>query len=249
MSTETTESRRTANEAALSECASPADAKRHRVRSGGKTESSVPAIAVPPNPPDAVHVLDPHQRKVMQVFVDLGQQRGYPPTSRDIAKTAGLANLFAVSYRLSTLQAMRCLSRDVGPPRTAAVRPHSQAVPVAVVGQIAAGRPILAEESIEDVFPLPRQLVGEGTLFLLKVVGDSMMGVAIADGDWVVVRQQPVVENGEIAAAMIDGEATIKTFKQSDDHVWLVPHNPAYAPMMGDDAIILGKVVVVLRRL
>ena len=96
-----------------------------------------------------------------------------------------------------------------------------------LVGRIAAGIPILAEQQVEDIFPLPRQLVGEGTLFMLKVAGDSMINAAIADGDWVVVRQQEDAENGEIVAAMIDGEATVKTLKQSDGHVWLMPHNPA----------------------
>ena len=126
--------------------------------------------------------------------------------------------------------------------------PSQEAAYVPLVGRIAAGGPILAEQAIEDVFPLPRQLVGEGTLFLLKVAGDSMINAAIADGDWVVVREQPVAENGEIVAAMLDGEATVKTFKQSDGHVWLIPHNPAYAPILGDEASILGRVVAVLRR-
>ncbi|MFI5065513.1 MAG: transcriptional repressor LexA, partial [Streptosporangiales bacterium] len=108
--------------------------------------------------------------------------------------------------------------------------------------------PILAEEAIEDIFPLPKQIVGDGTLFLLKVVGDSMINAAIADGDWVVIRQQPVAENGDIVAAMIDGEATVKTFKRSGGHVWLMPHNPAYAPIPGDESAILGRVVAVLRR-
>src|SRR5487761_1036814 len=119
---------------------------------------------------------------------------------------------------------------------------------VPLVGRIAAGGPILAEQSVEDIFPLPRQLVGEGTLFLLKVAGDSMVNAAIADGDWVVVRQQPVAENGDIVAALLDGEATVKTFKRSDGHVWLIPHNPAYTPILGDEASILGRVVAVLRR-
>ena len=119
---------------------------------------------------------------------------------------------------------------------------------VPLVGRIAAGGPILAEEAVEDVFPLPRQVVGEGTLFLLKVAGDSMIEVAIADGDWVVVRQQPVAENGDIVAAMIDGEATVKTFKRKDGHVWLMPQNAAYEPIPGDEAAVLGRVVAVLRR-
>ena len=120
---------------------------------------------------------------------------------------------------------------------------------VPVLGRIAAGGPILAEEAVEDVFPLPKELVGEGALFLLRVTGDSMIDAAITDQDWVVVRQQPTADNGEIVAAMIDGEATVKTFKRKDGHVWLLPHNEAYEPIPGDDATILGKVVAVLRRL
>ncbi|GAB2454678.1 transcriptional repressor LexA [Xylanimonas ulmi] len=120
---------------------------------------------------------------------------------------------------------------------------------VPVVGRIAAGGPILAEQLVEDVFPLPRQLVGDGELFLLKVQGDSMVDAAICDGDWVVVRRQPVAENGEVVAAMIDGEATVKTLKHDHGHVWLLPQNPAYAPIPGDEAQILGRVVAVLRAL
>ncbi len=125
---------------------------------------------------------------------------------------------------------------------------------VPLVGRIAAGGPILADELIEDVIPLPKQLVGEGELIALRVVGDSMIGAAIADGDWVVVRRESDVENGDIVAAMIesdtsaDREATVKTFKKTDGHVWLIPHNPAYTPIPGDEAKILGKVVAVLRR-
>ena len=126
-------------------------------------------------------------------------------------------------------------------------RPEASYVPV--VGRIAAGGPILAEEAIEDVFPLPRQIVGEGQLFLLKVVGDSMVDAAICDGDWVVVRQQPTADNGDIVAAMIDGEATVKTFQRKAGRVLLIPHNAAYEPIDGRDASILGKVTVVLRRI
>ncbi len=120
---------------------------------------------------------------------------------------------------------------------------------IPVVGRIAAGGPILAEQLVEDVFPLPRQIVGDGDLFLLKVQGDSMVDAAICDGDWVVVRRQPVAENGEIVAAMIDGEATVKTFKRDHGHVWLLPQNPSYAPIPGDQAQILGRVTAVLRAL
>jgi repressor LexA len=195
---------------------------------------------------------------------------------REIGEAVGLTSTSSVSYQLSTLQKKGYLHRDVGRPRTVEVRlpghspirpegregesveaepvqtsfdiPSQEAIYVPLVGRIAAGGPILAEQSVEDVFPLPRQLVGEGTLFLLKVAGDSMINAAIADGDWVVVRQQPDALNGDIVAAMIDGEATVKTFKKSDGHVWLMPHNPSYAPILGDESSILGKVVAVLRR-
>jgi repressor LexA len=120
---------------------------------------------------------------------------------------------------------------------------------VPVLGRIAAGGPILAEEAVETVFPLPTELVGDGDLFLLHVVGDSMVDAAICDGDWVVVRSQPTANQGDIVAALLDDEATVKTFKRSGGHVWLMPHNPAYAPIPGDEARILGKVVSVLRRL
>ena len=118
-----------------------------------------------------------------------------------------------------------------------------------LVGRIAAGGPILAEQSIDDVFPLPRELVGEGNLFLLNVKGDSMIDAAICDGDWVVVRQQPDADTGDIVAAMLDGEATVKTLRKRDGHVTLMPQNEAYEPIPGDDATILGKVVAVLRRI
>jgi repressor LexA len=126
-------------------------------------------------------------------------------------------------------------------------RPEASFVPV--LGRIAAGGPILAEEAVEDVFPLPRQIVGDGQLFLLKVAGDSMVDAAICDGDWVVVRQQADAVNGDIVAAMLDGEATVKTFRRKDGHVWLMPHNPAYDPIDGDHAVILGRVQAVLRKL
>ncbi|MGB7449218.1 MAG: transcriptional repressor LexA [Ornithinimicrobium sp.] len=126
-------------------------------------------------------------------------------------------------------------------------RPAASYVPV--VGRVAAGGPILAEQAIEDVFPLPRQIVGDGDLFLLNVVGDSMVGAAICDGDYVVVRRQPTADNGDIVAAMLDNEATVKTFKRTASSVWLLPHNDDYDPIDGSDAVILGKVTAVLRRI
>ena len=143
-------------------------------------------------------------------------------------------------------------TRDPGAPARTPQAPGAagaqNAAYVPLVGEIAAGYPKDARQSVEDVFPLPKQLVGEGDLFMLRVVGDSMIDAAIADGDWVVVRDQQVAENGEIIAAMIDGEATVKSYRMSEGHVWLIPHNPAFTPIAGDGARILGKVVSVLRR-
>ena len=121
-------------------------------------------------------------------------------------------------------------------------------VPVPMVGRIAAGGPILAEERVEDVFALPKQLVGDGVHFMLEVKGDSMIEAAICDGDWVVVRQQNTAVNGDIVAALLDNEATVKTFKRKDGKVWLLPHNEAYSPIDGTYASIMGRVVAVIRK-
>jgi repressor LexA len=221
--------------------------------------------------------LTPRQGKILQVIRDSVQQRGYPPSMREIGEAVGLVSTSSVSYQLSVLQRKGYLHRDVGRPRTVevrrpgypAVRPGPSAngtakaelvadgmdiasqetARVPLVGQIAAGVPITAEQMMDDFFQLPRQLVGDGSLFVLKVAGDSMIDAAIADGDWVVIREQKDAENGEIVAAMIDGEATVKTLKRVDGHVWLIPHNPAYSPIIDDKAEIMGKVVSVLRRL
>ena len=245
---------------------------RPKGRPGRKPKGTVPlVVAETPEQPDPNHVLTWRQRKVLQVIRDSVQRRGYPPSMREIGEAVGLTSTSSVSYQLSTLQSKGYLRRDAGRPRTVEVRlpghpairpeaeepeearpaldiPSQDATYVPWIGRIAAGGPILAEEAIEDIFPLPKQLVGNGTLFLLKVSGDSMINAAIADGDWVVVRQQPDAENGDIVAAMIDGEATVKTLKRADGHVWLMPHNPAYTPIPGDNATILGKIVAVLRR-
>ena len=211
--------------------------------------------------------LTQRQRRVLEVIHDSIERRGYPPSVREIGEAVGLSSASSVAHQLSVLQKKGWLRRDPNRPRALDVRlpgdttrhaatelaasagesgPQPTYVPL--VGRIAAGGPVLAEQAVEDVFPLPRELVGEGTLFMLKVVGDSMVDAAICDGDWVVVRQQPNAENGEIVAAMIDGEATVKTYKRRDGHVWLMPHNAAYQPIPGDDATVLGRVVSVLRR-
>lgn len=120
---------------------------------------------------------------------------------------------------------------------------------VPLMGRIAAGTPIHAEQAVEDIFPLPRQLVGDGDLLLLLVCGDSMIDAGISDGDWLVIREQPTAENREIVAAMVDGDATVKTLQRSGGHIWLLPANPAYEPIPGDEATIIGKAVALLRRL
>ena len=214
----------------------------------------------PDGPPDDSG-LTPRQRRVLEVIREAVERRGYPPSVREIGEAVGLTSPSSVHHQLATLQKKGFLRRDANRPRAVEVfapantddeaasndaRPAPTYVPV--VGRIAAGGPVLAEEAVEDVFPLPRELVGTGTLFLLKVVGDSMIDAAIADGDWVVVRQQPTAENGDIVAAMIEGEATVKTYKRRDGNVWLMPHNPAYEPIPGNDATILGRVVTVLRK-
>ncbi|MEU4313663.1 transcriptional repressor LexA [Nocardia sp. NPDC024068] len=216
------------------------------------------------------------QRKVLDVIRSSVSLRGYPPSIREIGDAVGLNSTSSVAHQLRTLERKGYLRRDPNRPRAVDVRGMDEAVRsvttlapadgadagetasetdhpiptyVPVLGRIAAGGPILAEQAVEDVFPLPRELVGDGSLFLLKVVGESMVDAAICDGDWVVVRQQNVADNGDIVAAMLDGEATVKTFKRSGDDVWLMPHNPLFEPIPGNDARILGKVVTVIRKI
>jgi len=217
--------------------------------------------------------LTARQRRVLEEIRDSVERRGYPPSMREIGIAVGLTSPSSVAHQLAALERKGFLRRDPNRPRAIEVfmpgetrgvryqdsaaatyddtgvgdaRPEASYVPV--LGRIAAGGPILAEEAVEDVFPLPRQIVGDGSLFLLKVVGDSMVDAAICDGDWVVVRQQSDAVNGDIVAAMLDGEATVKTFKRKDGHVWLMPHNEAYDPIDGDHAVILGRVQAVLRK-
>ncbi|MEV0270766.1 MAG: transcriptional repressor LexA [Hamadaea sp.] len=204
--------------------------------------------------------LTARQRRILDTIRAWMEQKGYPPTVREIGDAVGLVSPSSVAYQLKELERKGYLRRDPHRPRAVDVRPPADTDPellgmlrptpayVPVVGRIAAGGPILAEESVEDVFPLPRELVGEGTLFLLQVKGDSMIEAAICDGDWVAVRQQPTADSGDIVAAMIEGEATVKTYRKRNGHVLLMPRNPAYEPIPGDEATILGKVVAVMRR-
>jgi repressor LexA len=215
--------------------------------------------------PDQVATdLTVRQRRILEFIRAAVDRNGYPPSVREIGEAVGLVSPSSVAYQLKELERKGFLRRDPNRPRAVDVRPptgilseddeearaaHPAPAYVPLLGRIAAGGPILAEQAVEDVFPLPRALVGEGTLFTLQVKGDSMIEAAICDGDWVVVRQQPTANNGEIVAAMIDGEATVKTYRRRDGHLWLMPRNAAFEPIPGDDATIMGRVVAVLRRI
>jgi repressor LexA len=219
--------------------------------------------AIPEGP-----ALSSMRRRIVQVIEDVTRSRGYAPSYREIGDAVGLASTSSVAHQMSVLEAEGYLSREAGRPRTAVLTVPGQhgtglgaaeqpdgITEVPLVGRIAAGIPVLADELREDVIPLPRMLVGSGeNLIALTVAGDSMIGAAIADGDLVVIRKETDVTNGDIVAAIIENEATgepeatVKTFKKTDGHVWLIPHNPAYSPIMADKAIIVGKVVSVLRR-
>lgn len=253
--------------------ASTGSGSRPKGRPGRKPKGSVPVVREVPGPFDPDYVLTWRQRQVLQVIRESVQQHGYPPSMREIADAVGLASTGTVSYQLSALQRKGYLRSNNGrartvelllpghppvrlePDRAAAeadgVRgldiPSQQAVYVPVVRRVAAGGPVLAAGAVDDVYPLPRQLVGDGILFLLRVTGDPMTGAAIADGDQVVVRQQDEADSGDIVAAMIDGEATVRTLRRSGDEVWLMPDNALYTPVRGDEAVILGRVVAVIR--
>ncbi|RAO63420.1 Repressor LexA [Micromonospora saelicesensis] len=198
------------------------------------------------------------QQRILTVIREWVQQRGYPPTVREIGAAVGLGSPSSVAHHLKALERRGLLRRDGNAPRAVDIRgaqagrpPNEGAqhgVRVPVLGTVAAGAPILAEEHVEDELTLPSALVGHGTLFALIVKGDSMMEAAICDGDVVIVRQQAVAETGDIVAAMIEGEATVKVYRTRDGRVELVPRNPLYDVIPAEHAVILGKVVCVLRR-
>jgi repressor LexA len=219
--------------------------------------------------------LTPRRRLIMQAIDESYRRNGYPPSMREIADATGLGSTSSVSYQLSKLEEQGRLARAPGRPRTVKLRSRrngsaghqdspgaggsaepagEELARVRFAGRIAAGGPSMAAETEDEIIPLPRFLVGYGDLMMLRVAGDSMTGAAIADGDWVVVRRAPHAENGDIVAAMLDSnvtdgsEATVKTHRKQDGHVWLMPHNPAYLPIPGEAATIIGKVVAVLRR-
>ncbi|MEV4350638.1 transcriptional repressor LexA [Actinoplanes sp. NPDC049596] len=194
--------------------------------------------------------LSKRQQQIYSMIRDWIDRHGYPPTIREIGAAVGLESPSSVAHQLGVLEERGLIRRGARGSRAIDIRsPDDGNVSVPVLGAIAAGAPILADEHVEEQLTLPLSLVGKGTLFALRVKGDSMVEAAICDGDTVVVRQQRVAEDGEIVAAMLDGEATVKVLRRSNGHVELVPRNAAYDVIPGDDATILGKVVSVLRRI
>ncbi|RNE49325.1 transcriptional repressor LexA [Corynebacterium alimapuense] len=224
----------------------------------------------PTGKPDPAALSD-RQRRILEVIRDAVVLRGYPPSIREIGDAAGLQSTSSVAYQLKQLEKKGFLRRDPNKPRAVDVRtisstdsakkpgrrsavktPDTEASPtnfIPVLGQIAAGSPMLAEQTVEEYYPLPSELVGDGELFMLRIVGESMINAGILDGDWVVVRSQPVAEQGEFVAALIEGEATAKEFHKDSTGVWLLPHNDDFAPISGENAEIMGKIVTVLRKL
>jgi repressor LexA len=243
-----------------------------RGKTGGTDGGTVSEL--PDGPTDATG-LTTRQQRILEHLRDFMERRGYPPSMREIGEAVGLTSSSSVAHQLKVLEEKGFVRRDPNRPRALEVflpevmasrraissadeSPHDEtgvgdALPpatyVRMLGRIAAGGPILAEENLETVFPLPQELVGGGELFMLEVKGESMIDAAICDGDYVVIKQAQTAENGDIVAALIDGEATVKTFQRKDGRVWLLPHNPAYEPIDGTHASILGKVTAVLRKL
>jgi len=241
-----------------------------KTTSGGRGK----VTELPDGPADATG-LTPRQQRILEHLRDFMERRGYPPSMREIGEAVGLTSSSSVAHQLKVLEEKGFVRRDPNRPRALEVfLPEAiaqrravssadetsydetgmgDAMPAAtyvrMLGRIAAGGPILAEENLETVFPLPQELVGGGELFMLEVKGESMIDAAICDGDYVVIKQTQTAENGEIVAALIDGEATVKTFQRKNGQVWLLPHNAAFEPIDGTHASILGKVTAVLRKL
>ena len=223
--------------------------------SGNINKAAPATISELPDGPAGDNGLTTRQQLILEVIKKAILTNGYPPSMREIGQAAGLASPASVSYQIEALVEKGYIRKDASKGRAFeitdpndhdSIKPE-KTVNIPLVGRIAAGGPILAEQHIEEIFPLPESLVGQGELFLLKVVGDSMIDLAICDGDYVVIRSQKSAEKGEIVAAMIDGEATVKTFSKKDGHFWLLPANDNYAPIPADNAEILGKVTAVLR--
>jgi repressor LexA len=215
----------------------------------------------PRNPDLDTADLTDRQARILAVISDAVAERGYPPSVREIGDAVGLRSPSSVHSQMNTLEDLGFIRRDPSRPRAIEVladvggeRPSTsptRAVPL--VGDIAAGGPIVAEEQVTETYALPESLVGSGTIFALTVRGESMVEAGVMPGDVVVIRQQPTVDQGEMCAALIDGEATVKFFRRTKaGEVFLDPANEAYEPIPvppGSDSAIMGKVVTVIRRL
>jgi len=203
--------------------------------------------------------LTTRQVSILDFIKTASESQGYAPSMREIGEAAGLNSPASVKYQLDILEEKGFIRRDadrgramevVLPDSMTGAGAHTDKTRfIPLVGSIAAGVPITADQQVEETLPLPESLVGKGELFMLKVKGESMINAAICDGDYVVIRQQKDANNGDIVAAMIDGEATVKTFSRKGGHIWLLPANDDFAPIDGDQCEVLGIVTAVLRSL
>ncbi len=195
------------------------------------------------------------QRKILTFIQEEIRHKGYPPSVREIGDAVGLSSSSTVHNHLQRLESLGCIRRDPSKPRAIEVligdpyQPRKRMINVPVVGRVTAGAPILAVENIEDTFPLPEDFVRDHEVFMLRVVGDSMVGIGIHDGDYAVIRQQNMANNGDVVVALLGDEATIKRFYLERDHVRLQPENPLMEPIRSRDVKVLGKVIGLLRRM
>jgi repressor LexA len=219
---------------------------------------------------DRDYRLTPRRQKILDFIHQSVESHGYPPSMREIAEAVGLKSLSAVSYQLKILEQMGHLTRDAKMPRTVVEKPSRRrvrqdrpdeaakapagsgsqdTVTVPVFGQIAADAPMFTGPDPEGIMHLPRQMVGSGALFAVRVAGDSMVNANIFDGDCVIVRHQTTADDGDIVAALIEEKATVKTLHRANGHVWLMPQNPSYKPILGDQCGLMGKVVATVHRI
>ncbi|MEA4882238.1 MAG: transcriptional repressor LexA [Clostridia bacterium] len=202
-------------------------------------------------------LLSAREKQILGFIAQETETRGYPPSVREIGLAVGLRSSSTVHGYLASLENKGYIRRDPSKPRAIEVLMDSDQLPpptrevsnVPVVGRVTAGHPILAVENIDEYFPLPRSFAGEDDVFMLRVSGESMIGAGILDSDYVIVRKQPSAADGDIVVALIDDEATVKRFFRDDDQVRLQPENPAYSPIITNRAVLLGKVVGLVRRI
>ncbi len=204
--------------------------------------------------------LSARQQSILDAIIEFQHENGYSPTLRELGDIVGLASVASVKYQVGELERAGYVTNNSNLSRSITVVSERERFEnadfagaaditrIPLVGSIAAGTPITADQNIEEYFTLPKTLVGKNPeLFMLKVKGNSMIDAAICDGDFVVCKLQQTAENGDIVAALLEDEATVKTFKQRDGHTWLLPQNSTMEPILGDHAVIMGKVVAVLR--